>query len=93
MIDVMRKSCTAGTETRFQLKSAATRFLIKNFTDGNIDVCVGYTFDSNESVRIAAGMYQVIEINMDPVDLMTAATDTVIIKTVESGIVEVQRVD
>lgn len=93
MIDVMRKSCTAGTEMRFQLKSAATRFLVKNFTDGNIDVCAGYTFDSNESVRIAAGMYQVIEINMDPVDLVTASTDTVIIKTVESGIVEVQRVD
>ena len=93
MIDVMRKSCTAGTETRFQLKSAATRFLVKNFTGGNIDVCPGYTFDSDESIRIAAGMYQVLEINTDPVDLVTAATNTVIIKTVESGIVEVQRVD
>ena len=93
MIDVMRKSCTAGTETRFQLKSAATRFLVKNFTGGNIDVCAGYTFDSDESIRIAAGMYQVLEINTDPVDLVSAATDTVIIKTVESGIVEVQRVD
>lgn len=93
MIDVVRKSCTAGTVTRFQLKSAATRFLVKNFTDGDIDVSADYTFDNNESVRIAAGMYQLIEINTDPVDLVTAATDTIVVKATSAGNVEVQRVD
>lgn len=92
MIDVVRKSCAAGAQTTFRLKQAATAFIVKNFTDSSIDVCAG-TFSDSESVRIGAGMYQVLRINADPVDAVTAATNTVLVKASKAGTVEVQRVD
>lgn len=93
MLDVVRQTCSAGENTIFSFRATAIRFCVKNFTGSPVLVCVGH-WDDNQSIKIAAGMYEMIQTNSEPEHGMARqATATVIIKAETSGEVEVQRYD
>ncbi|MDO5548269.1 MAG: hypothetical protein Q4F79_07255 [Eubacteriales bacterium] len=93
MIDVVRKTCTAEVTEPFSFSTASVAFKVKNFTDDVILVCLG-TWDENQSVMIQSGVAETVMHNPDPANYMTRdTTDTVLVKSTVSGVVEVLRND
>lgn len=94
MLDAVRKTCTAGEKTEFQLRATSTSFFVKNFTSGPVTVCFGTTWDDDQSVMVGARVAERIVSNPDPSRVMTReATSTVIVCAEQTGIVEVIRDD
>lgn len=93
LVDTVRKTCTAGDNTPFIFRTTSIAFVVKNFTTEPIYVCLG-TWSEQQSVMIAAGMWECIRSNPDPAACMTrSATATVLVRAQTAGIVEVRRYD
>lgn len=57
MKDVQQKTLSAGVEEIFKMQLERSRFLVKNFTDGNVQVKLG----NNEGISIVgSGMFEVV---------------------------------
>lgn len=91
MLDVVRQTCSAGENTTFSFRATSIRYCVKNFTNAPILVCLGH-WNDNQSVRIDAGMYEIIQTNSEPeYGMARQATSKVIVKAEAAGEVEVQR--
>lgn len=94
MIDVIRKTCAANAQETFKFTASSVAFRVKNFTADKILVCLGKTWNEAQSVRINSNMAETLVLNPDPTRCMTRGTaDTVIVKAVSEGEVEVMRDD
>lgn len=93
LVDVQRKTCTAGELTEFTFKATSVSFVVKNFTTAPALVCLAEWDDSN-AVMVAAQTAENIVSNPDPAAGMArGATATVIVQAEAAGIVEVIRDD
>lgn len=86
---VLRKNVTANSTTQFNFANLqGYSFLVKNLTNGDILVCFD-EFDENANIKIPAYMSQTITQNVNHTN-SNYATDTIVVKAVEEGEVEVQ---
>ena len=91
MKDVMQKNLEAGVETTFDMSLKRSRFLVKNFTDGNISVRLGN--NTGHSI-IGARCFEVVFNNINNrVSTIPEVTDTVLVIADVPGLVEVASVD
>lgn len=58
-MDVKRLSLSAGVVTDFDFNKDSACFLVKNFSDSDIWVCMG-DFDTSRSIKIASGCFEVV---------------------------------
>lgn len=91
MKDVQQKTLEAEQETTFEMKLKRSQFLVKNFTEGNIQVKLG----ENEGVSIiGSGSWERVFNNINDKESHTAeATNIVKVTATVGGIVEVASVD
>lgn len=91
MKDVQQKTLSAGVEEIFTMQLERSQFLVKNFTDGNIQVKLG----NNEGISIVGpGMFEVVFNNVEDRTTGTAeATNIVKVTASSDGTVEVASVD
>ena len=91
MKDVLNQQCQSGKETIFNMKLRRSKFLVKNFTSGDITVKLG----NNDSLStIGAGMFEVVFNNIEDSKTGTAeATNVVKVTASQTGNVEVASVD
>lgn len=91
MKDVQQKTLSAGVEEIFTMQLERSKFLVKNFTDGNIQVKLG----NNEGISIVGpGMFEVVFNNVEDRTTGTAeATNIVKVTASSGGTVEVASVD
>ena len=93
MLDIVRKTCEAGEKTEFRFHATSVSYCVKNFTQGEILICLG-KWDETQSVKLMPGTGEQIRSNPDPERGMTrSATADVIICAQITGEVEVQRDD
>ena len=93
LVDVQRKTCTAGEQTKFTFKATSVSFVVKNFTTAPMLVCLA-EWDDNNTIMVAAQTAENIVSNPDPAAGMArGATATVIVQAEADGIVEVIRDD
>lgn len=91
MKDVQQKTLTAGTEETFTMQLKRSKFLVKNFTSGNITVKLG---NNDSSSTIGAGMFEIVFNNVEDVAGKGAeATNVVKVTASQAGNVEVASVD
>lgn len=91
MKDVQQKTLTAGTEETFTMQLKRSKFLVKNFTSGDITVKLGNNVSSS---TIGAGMFEVVFNNIEDTKIGTAeATNVVKVTASQAGNVEVASVD
>ena len=91
MKDVLNQQCQSGKETIFNMKLRRSKFLVKNFTSGDITVKLG----NNDSLStIGAGMFEIVFNNIEDSKTGTAeATNVVKVTASQTGNVEVASVD
>lgn len=91
MKDVLQKQLTAGKETDFIMKLKRSQFLVKNFTDGAIQVRLG----TNDSISIiGSGSWERVFNNMEHgVTEGIESTNVVKITADADGLVEVASID
>ena len=91
MKDVQQKTLEQGQETVFKMKLRRSKFLVKNFTSGDITVKLG----NNDSLStIGAGMFEIVFNNIEDSKTGTAeATNVVKVTASQMGNVEVASVD
>lgn len=86
---VLRKNVTANSVTDFEFENLqGFSFLVKNLTNSDILVCFN-EFDENANIKIPAYMSQTITQNINHTN-SNYATDTISVKSLEEGEVEVQ---
>ena len=91
MKDVQQKTLTAGTEEIFTMALKRSKFLVKNFTPGDITVKLGNNVSSS---TIGAGMFEIVFNNIEDVAGKSAeATNIVKVTASQAGNVEVASVD
>lgn len=91
MKDVQQKTLTAGTEETFTMQLKRSKFLVKNFTSGDITVKLG---NNDSSSTIGAGMFEIVFNNVEDVAGKGAeATNIVKVTASQAGNVEVASVD
>lgn len=91
MVDVIRKTCNAGEQTKFEFSATSVAYRVKNFTTAPLLVCLG-EWDDSQTVMVGTKMAETI-ISHSNSSKVRRATATVIIKTSAVGIVEVIRDD
>lgn len=91
MKDVLNQQCQSGEETIFKMKLKRSKFLVKNFTSGDITVKLG----NNDSLStVGAGMFEIVFNNIEDSKTGTAeATNVVKVTASQTGNVEVASVD
>lgn len=91
MKDVQQKTLEQGQETIFEMKLKRSQFLVKNFTNGNIQVKLG----NNEGISIiGSGSWERVFNNVEDRTTGTAeATNIVKVTALSGGMVEVASVD
>lgn len=91
MKDVLNKQCKSGEETIFDMKLKRSKFLVKNFTSGDITVKLG---NNDSSSTIGEGCFEVVFNNIEDSKTGTAeATNIVKVTASQTGNVEVASVD
>ena len=91
MKDVQQKTLTAGTEETFTMQLKRSKFLVKNFTSGDITVKLG---NNDSSSTIGAGMFEIVFNNIEDVAGKGAeATNIVKVTASQAGNIEVASVD
>ena len=91
MKDVQQKTLEQGQETVFEMRLKRSKFLVKNFTSGDITVKLG----NNDSLStVGAGMFEIVFNNIEDSKTGTAeATNVVKVTASQTGNVEVASVD
>lgn len=91
MKDVVQKQLEARVETPFHMRLKRCRFLVKNFTDGNITVRLG---DNLRHSTIGPLSYEVVFNNIDnAVSTVPDVTNIVTVIAEASGLVEIASID
>ena len=91
MKDVQQKALEQGQEEVFEMKLKRSKFLVKNFTSGDITVKLG---NNDSSSTIGAGMFEIVFNNIEDSKTGTAeATNVVKVTASQTGNVEVASVD
>ena len=90
MKDVVRKTIVANTKTPFRMKLKRSKFLVKNFTEGNITVSLG---DNAETSLIGPDCFEVLFNNIPAGGYEADRTNVVTVTGNVGGIVEVSSVD
>lgn len=86
---VLRQTIESNVEKIFNFHNIhGDEFLVKNFTDGDILVCVGHEFDQDNSVKILSKSWQLIP-NAD-FDGLKDGLNLFMIKGSAAGEVEIQ---
>lgn len=88
-LQVQRKATTAGEKLTFKFEGKGNKFIVKNFTEG--DIYVGTEEGMENTVKLPSLFFQVVEISKDLMENKTE-TDTLYVmpeKESEKG-VEVQ---
>lgn len=90
MLQKIKRETLAGSVfEEFEFEKPAARYLVKNFTDGDIYVSFDSTATTSNSSKISAGFYQIVEANENEDSMKAYMTDSVYIKG--TGEVEVQQ--
>lgn len=91
MKDVIQKNLEPGIETQFNMALTRSKFLVKNFTDGNITVRLG---DNPQHSTIGPLSYEVVFNNINNVEsTVPEVTNLVSVTASEAGMVEVASID
>ena len=91
MKDVQQKNVEANVEAKFNMSLKRSRFLVKNFTDGNITVRLG---NNTECSIIGPSSYEVVFNNINnEVSTVPKVTNTVTVTADEPGLIEVASID
>ena len=66
MAQLVKRVTLAGSETPVEFTGyLVSKFLVKNFSDGNVYASLETPLVENESIKIASNMYQVVFNNED----------------------------
>ena len=90
MKDVVRKTIVANAKTTFRMKLKRSKFLVKNFTEGNITVSLG---DNAETSLIGPDCFEVLFNNIPIGKYEADKTNVVTVTGTTGGIVEVASID
>lgn len=91
MKDVVQKTLEPGVETKFEMKLERSQFLVKNFTDGPIEVKLG--INTTHSV-IGPMAWERVFNNVDNLRTSIAeVTNEVKVTAAKAGMVEVASID
>ena len=94
MKDVVQKTLSAGKTATFEMQLSRSKFLVKNFTTGNLEVTLG---DNDTHCTIGPQSWELVCNNADERSqkhkYLPEATKIVKVKAVEAGMVEVEAVD
>ena len=91
MKDVVQKDLSAGVEATLKMQLARSKFLVKNFTNGNIKVRLG---DNTSYSVIGPLSYEVVFNNINnKVSNVPKVTKDIHVTADESGMVEVASID
>lgn len=63
MTQRVKRVTLAGTATPVEFEAPSGRYLVKNFSSGDVYVSFEETVDKNSSIRIVSGYGQLCEIN------------------------------
>lgn len=89
-MDVKRLNLSAGVVTDFNFNKDCAEFLIKNFSDSDIIVCMG-NFDISKSIKIISNAFEIIsDVNEETGIRTKKSYNKLSIKSESGGEVEVR---